>query len=78
LAKVDSKLRSDTTKKSLCDALDASGIEKHIGNTWNKRVVSKSNHLRFDFLILQKCDEELQQVEDFVNAEFRRIAINRT
>jgi hypothetical protein len=29
VAKVDSKLRSDTTKKSLCDPLDASGIEKY-------------------------------------------------
>jgi alanyl-tRNA synthetase len=53
VAKVDSKLRSDTTKNHSA-TLDASGIEKHIGNMWNKRVVSKSDHLRFDFLILQK------------------------
>jgi hypothetical protein len=47
LAKVDSKLRSDTTKKSLCKHFDASGIEKHIRNTWNKRIVSKSKPFAF-------------------------------
>jgi alanyl-tRNA synthetase len=47
VAKVDSKPRSDTTK-SLCDALDASGIEKHIGNTCGtKGFVSKSEPFAF-------------------------------
>jgi alanyl-tRNA synthetase len=34
------------------------------------------NHLRFDFLIC-KTDEELHQVEDFVNARIQE-HINRT
>jgi alanyl-tRNA synthetase len=64
------KLRSDTTKIA---TLDASGIEKHIGNTCGtKGFVSKSEHLRFDFSHFAKVtDEELHQVEDFVNAKFR-------
>jgi alanyl-tRNA synthetase len=38
---------------------------------WNKRV-SKFNHLRFDFSHFAKVtDEELHQVEDFVNARIQ-------
>jgi alanyl-tRNA synthetase len=38
---------------------------------WNKRVVSP-NHLRFDFSHFAKVtDEELHQVEDFVNARIQ-------
>jgi alanyl-tRNA synthetase len=69
VAKVDSKLRSDTTKKSLCDALDASG-KKHIRNMWNKGSLVSPNHLRFDFFA-KVTDEELHQVEDFVNARIQ-------
>jgi alanyl-tRNA synthetase len=68
LAKVDSKPRSDTTKKSL-DALDASGIEKHREHVGTKGSLVSPNHLRFDFPHFAKVtDEELHQVEDFVNA----------
>jgi alanyl-tRNA synthetase len=67
LAKVDSNLRSDTTK-SLCDALDASGIEKHIRTHGTKGL--SPNHLRFDFSHFAKVtDEEL--LEDFVNARIQ-------
>jgi alanyl-tRNA synthetase len=37
------------------------------------------NHLRFDFSHFAKVtDEELHQVEDFVNARIQSNAINRT
>jgi alanyl-tRNA synthetase len=45
---------------------------------WNKRSLVSPNHLRFDFSHFAKVtDEELHQVEDFVNARIA-IAINRT
>jgi alanyl-tRNA synthetase len=71
VAKVE-KLRSDTTKNH-SDALDASGIEKHIGNTCGtKGSLVSPNHLRFDFSHFAKVtDEELHQVEDFVNARIQ-------
>jgi alanyl-tRNA synthetase len=69
VAKVDSKLRSDTTKIT-CDALDASGREAYWDTCGTKG--SSPNHLRFDFSHFAKVtDEELHQVEDFVNGRIQ-------
>jgi hypothetical protein len=52
VAKVDNKLRSDTTKHSA--TLDASGIEKHIGNTCGTKGLVNPTICVLTFLILQK------------------------
>ncbi|MEZ7499150.1 alanine--tRNA ligase [Flavobacterium sp. Arc3] len=73
VAKVDSKLRSDTTKNHSATHLMHQALRSILGtHVEQKGSLVSSNHLRFDFSHFAKVsDEELQQVEDFVNARIQ-------
>ena len=73
VAKVDSKLRSDTTKNHSATHLMHQALRSILGtHVEQKGSLVSPNHLRFDFSHFAKVtDEELQQVEDFVNARIQ-------
>jgi alanyl-tRNA synthetase len=73
VAKVDSKLRSDTTKNHSATHLMHQALRSILGtHVEQKGSLVSPNHLRFDFSHFAKAtDEELQQVEDFVNARIQ-------
>ena len=73
VAKVDSKLRSDTTKNHSATHLMHQALRSILGtHVEQKGSLVSPNHLRFDFSHFAKVtDEELQQVEDFVNGRIQ-------
>jgi alanyl-tRNA synthetase len=73
VAKVDSKLRSDTTKNHSATHLMHQALRSILGtHVEQKGSLVSPNHLRFDFSHFAKVtDEELHQVEDFVNARIQ-------
>jgi alanyl-tRNA synthetase len=74
IAKVDSKLRSDTTKNHSATHLMQQALRSILGiHVEQKGSLVSPNHLRFDFSHFAKVtEEELQQVEDFVNARIQQ------
>jgi alanyl-tRNA synthetase len=74
IAKVDSKLRSDTTKNHSATHLMHQALRSILGiHVEQKGSLVSPNHLRFDFSHFAKVtEEELQQVEDFVNARIQQ------
>jgi alanyl-tRNA synthetase len=71
VAKVDSKLRSDTTKITLTHLMHQA-LRSILGTHVEQKSLVSPNHLRFDFSHFAKVtDEELHQVEDFVNARIQ-------
>jgi alanyl-tRNA synthetase len=73
VAKVDSKLRSGTTKNHSATHLMHQALRSILGtHVEQKGSLVSPNHLRFDFSHFAKVtDEELHQVEDFVNARIQ-------
>jgi alanyl-tRNA synthetase len=74
IAKVDSKLRLDTTKNHSATHLMHQALRSILGtHVEQKGSLVSPNHLRFDFSHFAKVtEEELQQVEDFVNARIQQ------
>jgi alanyl-tRNA synthetase len=71
VAKVDSKLRSDTTKITPTHLMHQA-LRSILGtHVEQKGSLVSPNHLRFDFSHFAKVTEELHQVEDFVNARIQ-------
>ncbi|HEY4617532.1 MAG TPA: alanine--tRNA ligase [Flavobacterium sp.] len=74
VAKVDTKLRADTAKNHSATHLMHQALRSILGtHVEQKGSLVSPKHLRFDFSHFAKVtDEELQQVEDFVNAKIQQ------
>ena len=73
IAKVDTKLRTDSSKNHSATHLMHQALRSILGtHVEQKGSLVNPNHLRFDFSHFAKVtEEELQQVEDFVNARIQ-------
>jgi alanyl-tRNA synthetase len=73
VAKVDTELRADTSKNHSATHLMHQALRSILGtHVEQKGSLVSPKHLRFDFSHFAKVtDEELQQVEDFVNSRIQ-------